>query len=212
MMRPVKRRGFRKGMALPMTLIVLLVAGGMVAISFYFIENMMTTTKMKARDELRLNFAASGLERGKAWLMERLDADETPALITAGAIESVTSSDNYKELLVAVSGDVLEATNPTISFTEGDVDIKVSIYDLAYDFIPETLKFERNIPPRMYRVREGGSMKAGQSYASSNAGEGNPGSGSYEKKILKAYLVKSVATTKDGLVKSVEQALFVSPK
>ena len=99
-------------MALPMTLVVLLVAGGMVAISFYFIENMMTTTKMKARDELRFNAAASGLERGKSWLLERIDDDEIPALIAAGSIASVTSSDNYKELLVAVSGDILTATKP----------------------------------------------------------------------------------------------------
>lgn len=205
----LKHNGKRYGMALPMTLVVLLIAGGMVAISFYFIENMMTTTKMKARDELRFNAASSGLERGKSWLLERIDADEIPALIAAGSIASVTSSDNYKELLVAVSGDILNATNPTIAFTEGDVDIKVSIYDLAYDFTP-SLKFDRNIPPRMFRAREGGSLKAGQSYASSNAGEGNLGSGSTEKKILKAYLVKSVAATKDGLVKSVEQAIFLS--
>ncbi len=50
-------------MALPLTLIVLLVAGALVALSFYFIENMMTTTQMKTDDELRLNAALAGVER-----------------------------------------------------------------------------------------------------------------------------------------------------
>lgn len=194
-------------MALPLTLIVLLVAGAMVAVAFVFIENMMSTTKMKSDDEFRLNAAIAGLERGKAWLYDRIVSDDIPSLVAAGAINAVTASDDYKELLVSSGGAV---PNPTLSFTLGDADVKVRIYDLAYDF-GETLTFEPGIPPRMYRAREGGSLKAGQSYASSNAAEGNPGSGSPESKILKAYLVRSEAKTKDGLLKYVEQALFVQP-
>ena len=194
-------------MALPLTLIVLLVAGAMVAVAFVFIENMMSTTKMKSDDEFRLNAAIAGLERGKAWLYDRIVSDDIPSLVAAGAINAVTASDDYKELLVSSGGAV---PNPTLSFTLGDADVKVRIYDLAYDF-GETLGFEPGIPPRMYRAREGGSLKAGQSYASSNAAEGNPGSGSPESKILKAYLVRSEAKTKDGLLKYVEQALFVQP-
>ena len=194
-------------MALPLTLIVLLVAGAMVAVAFVFIENMMSTTKMKSDDEFRLNAAIAGLERGKAWLYDRIVSDDIPSLAAAGAINAVTASDDYKELLVSSGGAV---PNPTLSFTLGDADVKVRIYDLAYDF-GETLTFEPGIPPRMYRAREGGSLKAGQSYASSNAAEGNPGSGSPESKILKAYLVRSEAKTKDGLLKYVEQALFVQP-
>ena len=194
-------------MALPLTLIVLLVAGAMVAVAFVFIENMMSTTKMKSDDEFRLNAAIAGLERGKAWLYDRIVSDDIPSLVAAGAINAVTASDDYKELLVSSGGAV---PNPTLSFTLGDADVKVRIYDLAYDF-GETLTFEPGIPPRMYRAREGGSLKAGQSYASSNAAEGNPGSESPESKILKAFLVRSEAKTKDGLLKFVEQALFVQP-
>ena len=202
----------RPGMALPLTLIVLLVAGAMVAVAFVFIENMMSTTKMKSDDEFRLNAAIAGLERGKAWLYDRIVSDDIPSLVAAGAINAVTASDDYKELLVSSGGAV---PNPTLSFTLGDADVKVRIYDLAYDF-GETLTFEPGIPPRMYRAREGGSLKAGQSYASSNAAEGNPGSGSPESKILKAYLVRSEAIVnkgeKDEMSKTVEQAIFVQPK
>ena len=202
----------RPGMALPLTLIVLLVAGAMVAVAFVFIENMMSTTKMKSDDEFRLNAAIAGLERGKAWLYDRIVSDDIPSLAAAGAINAVTASDDYKELLVSSGGAV---PNPTLSFTLGDADVKVRIYDLAYDF-GETLTFEPGIPPRMYRAREGGSLKAGQSYASSNAAEGNPGSGSPESKILKAYLVRSEAIVnkgeKDEMSKTVEQAIFVQPK
>ena len=202
----------RPGMALPLTLIVLLVAGAMVAVAFVFIENMMSTTKMKSDDEFRLNAAIAGLERGKTWLYDRIVSDDIPSLVAAGAINAVTASEDYKELLVFSGGAV---PNPTLSFTLGDADVKVRIYDLAYDF-GETLTFEPGIPPRMYRAREGGSLKAGSSYASSNAAEGNPGSGSPESKILKAFLLRSEVTTKtngkDEMSKTVEQAIFVQPK
>lgn len=207
-----RKENKRPGMALPLTLIVLLVAGAMVAVAFVFIENMMSTTKMKSDDEFRLNAAIAGLERGKAWLYDRIVSDDIPSLVAAGAINAVTASDDYKELLVSSGGAV---PNPTLSFTLGDADVKVRIYDLAYDF-GDTLTFEPGIPPRMYRAREGGSLKAGQSYASSNAAEGNPGSGSPESKILKAYLVRSEAIVnkgeKDEMSKTVEQAIFVQPK
>ncbi|NLT49164.1 MAG: hypothetical protein GXX92_12200 [Clostridiales bacterium] len=202
----------RPGMALPLTLIVLLVAGAMVAVAFVFIENMMSTTKMKSDDEFRLNAAIAGLERGKTWLYDRIVSDDIPSLVAAGAINAVTASEDYKELLVFSGGAV---PNPTLSFSLGEADVKVRIYDLAYDY-GETLTFEQGIPPRMYRAREGGSLKAGQSYASSNAAEGNPGSGSPESKILKAYLVRSEAIVnkgeKDEMSKTVEQAIFVQPK
>ena len=202
----------RPGMALPLTLIVLLVAGAMVAVAFVFIENMMSTTKMKSDDEFRLNAAIAGLERGKTWLYDRIVSDDIPSLVAAGAINAVTASEDYKELLVFSGGAV---PNPTLSFSLGEADVKVRIYDLAYDY-GETLTFEQGIPPRMYRAREGGSLKAGQSYASSNAAEGNPGSGSPESKILKAFLIRSEVTTKtngtDEMSKTVEQAIFVQPK
>ena len=55
----------RIAMALPLSLIVLLVAGVMVSVSLYFIQNMATVSRMKTEDEILLNAALDGVERGK---------------------------------------------------------------------------------------------------------------------------------------------------
>jgi hypothetical protein len=84
----------------------------------------MSTTKMKSDAEFRLNAAIAGLERGKAWLYDRIVSDDIPSLAAAGAIKAVTASDDYKELIVSSGGAV---PNPTLSFTLGDADVKVRI-------------------------------------------------------------------------------------
>ena len=200
----------RKGMSLALTLVILLVAGAMVAVSFVFIENMRSTSEMKTTDEFLVNAALDGLERGKTWVYERIEAKDPPVLTAAGAISSV--SENFKELLVT-SGDVVP--NPTLQFSVEDVRVEVRIYDLGYDYT-ESLEFKAGMPPMLYKGSEGVSLKAGQSYASSNVGEGDPGAASPQAKILKAYLVRSEVKQADdsdgkGRSKFMEQALFVKP-
>lgn len=198
----------KKAMALPLTLVVLLVVGALVGVSLYLIENMKTTTEMKIHDEARLNAALAGVERGKQWIYDKLEDNEAPALIAAGSIEEVTKEENFKELLVK-SGH--SAPNPTFEFKMGELDIYVRIYDLSYD-PGANLEFVSGIPPRMYRTRDNESLKAGQSYASSNVGEGDLGAHEAAKKILKAYLVRAEARDeKSGISKHVEQAVFVTP-
>lgn len=197
-------------MALPITLVVLLVAGAMVAVSFVFIENMRTTSVMKTDDEFLTNAAIDGIERGKSWIYNQMDADEPPLLLAEGAINSLSS--DFKELLVA-SGDV--APNPTLQFAVGDAQVEVRIFDLGYDF-GESLEFTEGMPPMLYKGAEGASLKAGQSYGSSNVGEGNPGAGEPTAQILRAYLVRSSVKREgpdgvEGLSKHIEQALFVKP-
>ncbi len=188
----------KKGAALPLTLVVLLVSGALVALSFYFIENMMTTTKMKADDELRLNAALAGVERGKTWLLTQIDAGHMPTLTAAGDISALTSPD-YPELLVT----------PAIAFNVGEAAVTVRIFDLSYEYT-NSLNFEPGIPPRIFVVQEGGSLRSGQSYASSNAAEGNPGSGASSSSRLGAYLIRSEAV-KNSLTKRVEQAILMAP-
>ena len=188
----------RKGAALPLTLIVLLVSGALVALSFYFIENMMTTTKMKTDDELRLNAALAGVERGKSWLLTQIDTGHMPTLTAAGDISALTSPD-YPELLVT----------PAITFAIGEAAVTVRIFDLSYEYT-NALNFEPGIPPRIFTVQEGGSLRSGQSYASSNAAEGNPGSGASSSSRLGAYLIRSDAV-KNSLTKRVEQAILMAP-
>lgn len=60
----------RNGVALPLSLVMLLVAGILVGVSMYIVENMVSVSMMKSRDELLMNAALAGIERGKIWLTE----------------------------------------------------------------------------------------------------------------------------------------------
>lgn len=184
----------RKAMALPLTLIVLLVTGALVGISLYLIENMKTTTDMKAHDEARLNAALAGVERGKQWLLEQVDAGgDLPALVEGREIEPP----DFEGLLV----------RDPIVFEESGARITVRIYDVTYD-INDSLKFEPGFPPRIFQVADGGSLKASQSYASSNAAEGSTGAGSPDSARLGCYVIRSEVEMM-GIVKRVEQAVLL---
>lgn len=181
-------------MALPLTLIVLLVAGALVGVSLYLIENMKTTTEMKIHDEARLNAALAGVERGKQWLLAEVDAEnELPALVEGKDIDPP----DYEGLLV---------TEP-IEYEESNSKVIVRIYDVTYD-IKESMVFKPGIPPRIYQVVEGGSLKASQSYASSNAAEGNTGAGSPDSSRLGCYVIRSDVEM-NGIKKRVEQAVLL---
>jgi hypothetical protein len=194
----LKAPGKKAGMALPITLIVLLVAGALVALSFYFIENMMTTTKMKADDELRLNAALAGVERGKQWLLSRVDAGELPALTTTSGDIAAVTAPGFPELLVQ---------NP-VSFDLDGVSVEVRIFDLSYEFT-SALDFVPGIPPRIFQTKEGGSIKSSQSYASSNAAEGDTGAADPDSSMLGSYLIRSEATLNE-LTKRVEQGILMA--
>lgn len=198
----------KKAMALPLTLVVLLVVGALVGVSLYLIENMKTTTEMKIHDEARLNAALAGVERGKQWLYDKMDVRETPSHTVAGPVAALTADEQFKELLVR---DGNSAPNPTFEFTMGELRVAVRIYDLSYD-PASSLEFERGMPPRMYITSDKTGIKAGTSYASSNDSEGNLGAGSPEKKLWSVYLVRAEATDiKSGISKHVEQAVSINP-
>ncbi|MGI6784339.1 MAG: hypothetical protein ACOX5A_08975 [Aminivibrio sp.] len=198
----------RKAMALPLTLIVLLVAGALVGVSLYLIENMKTTTEMKIHDEARLNAALAGVERGKQWIYEKVKDGESPSHMAAGPISSLTSAEQFKELLVRDGND---APNPTLQFEMGELKVEVRIYDLAYD-PTSALEFEKGMPPRMYVTTDISNIKASSSNASSNDGEGNLGAGAQEKKIWNVYLIRATATdSESGISKYVEQAVSIKP-
>ena len=93
-------------MALPLTLIVLLVAGSMVGVSLFIIENMTTTTKMQTDDELRMNAALAGIEQGKRWVItqvsggyipRRKDADGDDVVAGAGGAQEEEGSDRDEQ-------------------------------------------------------------------------------------------------------------------
>lgn len=68
-----RRTGAQLGMALPFSLIMLLVAGVLVGVSLYIIENFTKVSLMKNEDELLANAAIAGIEDGKKWLEEEYD-------------------------------------------------------------------------------------------------------------------------------------------
>ena len=191
----------RIAMALPLSLIVLLVAGVMVSVSLYFIQNMATVSRMKTEDEILLIAALDGVERGKTWIFSEVDSGRMPTYTTqsgSGDLGAVTAP-AFSELFVA----------EPLSYDVEGAAVVVRIYDLAYAFT-DTLSFEPGIPPRIYTVQEGSSLRSGQSFASSNTAEGDPGAGVPGSSKLGAFLIRSEAT-RDKLTKSVEQAILVAP-
>ena len=194
-----KQRNRKKAMALPLTLIVLLVTGGLVGVSLYLIENMKTTTEMKIHDEARLNAALAGVERGKEWLLAEVDDEkDLPALTSSNVNITAVTSPGFPELLV----------RDPVSFNLDGITVEVRIFDLAYEYA-NTLQFEPGIPPRIFQVQEGGSIKSSQSYASSNAAEGDTGASDPDSSRLGSYLIRSEATM-DGLTKRVEQGILIA--
>jgi hypothetical protein len=168
----------KRGMALPLTLIVLLVAGAMVAVSLFLIENMTITTKMKTDDELRMNAALAGVEIGKELLIKSISEEnylprrENFSLPVSS--KDIDTADSVFSFLVA-----RDKNNKPLRSTgtlKENLSVDVLVYDMAFE--PETgVKFVAGMPPRMRDVwdpsdREGQSIIQGQSYASSNRGGG----------------------------------------
>ena len=190
----------RSAMALPLALIVLLVAGVMVSVSLYFIQNMATVSRMKTEDEILLNAALDGVDRGKTWIFSEVDSGRMPTYTTqagSGDLGSVTAP-YFSELLVATP----------LSYDLDGVGVVVRIYDLAYAFT-DTLSFEPGIPPRIYRTQEGMSLR-NSNLPDAGPGVGNTGSSAPDSSKLGSYLIRS-ESTRDSLTKSVEQAILVAP-
>lgn len=204
----------KKGMALPLTLIVLLVAGAMVAVSLFLIENMATTTKMKTDDELRLNAAIAGVERGKQWVVghvldgkipRRKDSDGD-SLVSSADVSNPKSTQPFGYLISFVESD-----EGYLTFTEDNVDVKVWIYDLAYEPASD-FSFVQNLPPQMRDFWQsdflnGMSAVQTQSYASSNRGGAAGGGGTLEAEFG-AFLIRSRSSL-NGIEKVVEQSVVM---
>lgn len=203
-----------RGMALPLTLIVLLVAGAMVAVSLFLIENMATTTQMKTDDELRLNAAIAGVERGKQWVVghvldgkipRRKDTDGD-SLLSSADIANPQSTQPFGYLISFVGTD-----EGYLSFSRDNVDIKVWVYDLDYE--PASgVSFIKDIPPQLRDFwnsdfLDGMSAVQTQSYESSNRGGASGGSGSLAAEFG-AFLIRSRSSL-NGIEKVVEQSVVM---
>lgn len=205
--------GEKKGMALPLTLIVLLVVGGIVAVSLYLIENMTITTKMKTDDELRLNAAITGLERGKQWIVKSITEDmhiprrkDEDQLVTSSDMTTSLNTSPKFDFLVALDKNKNEGLLTGV--VEG-VSYSSVVYDLTYR-AADGVSFVAEMPPEMHYLWsesafEGMSAVQGQNYASSNRGGSHGGPGTVEHEYG-FYLVRSTSVL-NNIEKVVEQGL-----
>lgn len=203
----------KRGMALPFTLIVLLVAGAMVGVSLYLIESMATTTKMKTDDELRMNAALTGIERSKQWIVHSITVDnhiprrnDSDKLVTSSDMGGALTSDPKFDFLVPrdKSGNM-----GVLSGTVDGVPYKTVLYDLSYR-AADSVSFITEMPPEMRYLwndaaLEGMSAVQGQNYASSNRGGSHGGAGSLEVEYG-FYLARSTSVL-NGIEKVIEQGL-----
>lgn len=185
-------------MALGLTLVVLLVVGGLIPVSMLVVENLMSTTDARRDDGLRMNAALSGVERGKEWLLREVRAGRVPSLTGTEPLGPL--SPDFSELLVDVPQ----------TFDAGDASVTVSIYDLTYGD-SEDIVYAQGIPPRIYIAAfEGEDLRAGSPYSDTNVSGGNPGAGVPGEGRIRTYLVRSRASL-GGVSKQVEQAILIRP-
>lgn len=197
----------RRGAALALSLVLLALAGGMVAISLDLVERITETTGLRIDDELMLNAAVSGVERGKALLeARRLSVgrlprrDEPESVLSAG--EMLPPFDALK---VAGCVDYFVTLNGVV--------VHVTVYDLSYE-VASGVFFLQGTPPRISPERA--SILASlaeealqrQGYASANLAGASSASPSEAERSARAYLVRAVAAS-GFLSKTAEQALVL---
>jgi hypothetical protein len=192
----------RKGMSLALVLVVLLVAGAMVAVSMYFIENMISTTQMKLDNELRMNAAIAGLEKGKQWILDEIKKEEASELKPSPVIS------------IDVTGDFDDLIIKSFSDTVGDIPVETDIFFLLYT-ASDDVEFVKGMPPMVSISSTSGEGSGStsevqrQSYDASNRGGGSPeGFGEDSSPIYRAYLIRSSAEM-NGIRKTLEQAVYM---
>ena len=203
----------KQGMALAVSLIVLLVAGMMVGVSMYLVQNMMETTTMKTDNERRLNAAVAGLEFGKQQIIDTVLAGTLPKRtggLTVSSGDIAADPVNFSAL-VAYSG-ATPFTFDEADFDAGDPSMEVDIY--VYDLVYQTgsgIAFSPGLPPQMWSslFSTGGAQAEDYLYMAPELGVNDNKGGTPFYEILGYYLVRSTSTTPDGLSATVEQSVVI---
>lgn len=203
-------------MALPISLIVLLVAGMLVGVSMYVVENLVGTTLMKTENERRLNAALAGLEYGKQRIVDSVLVDAVLPRRGAGVVvasSDIASDTTNFSTLVALGKNKAQFIFDTDDFDVGDssTSVLVYVYDLIYEPEPGIL-FSKHFPPRIrydfsLSFAQGHSLTQRQSYLSSNRGLFPMGQDELEGD-LGYYLVRSTATS-GGISTTLEQSVIM---
>lgn len=145
----------RKGLALPMTLVILLFGTVLIATAFYIVQNMYSTSRHSVTHTELYNVAQSGIEQGKSLIAKEyanLDVDERNY---DGTLDSIRAQ---------LSGAALDMSIQSVTLADPpDVTLEVDILDCNYT-LPTGMSFatltddQRNeLPPQW----EGGSGSGG---------------------------------------------------
>ena len=189
----------RKGMSLAIVLVLLLVAGAMVAVSMYFIENMISTTKKKLENALRMNAANAGLEKGKQWILDEIKKEEASELKPLPVVS------------IDVTGDFDDLKLKSFSDTVGDIPVETDIFFLLYT-ASEDVELRKGMPPMGAILDPNADCESSQaqrqSYDGSNRGGGSPEDAFSGGALYQAYLIRSTAEI-NGIEKTVEQAIYL---
>jgi len=187
----------RRGLALGMVLVTLLVGGAFVAVAFLVVNNLFFSSQSIIDRFSLYNEAQDGLEIGKSWLRNAILADDRiprwEAPNASNILNPADVSTNYEILIVkTLSGDAGEFT-----YKKGETKITVRIYDTNYTPGAGLVNsYRQGFPPQGYPFPAEGeeSLHQSSSYASSNRGEGFSGSGSEGAGDRNTVLIRSTAT------------------
>ncbi len=140
--------------------------------------------------------------REKQWVVDHVLDGKFPqkdsdgdSLVSSADVSNPKSTQPFGYLISFVESD-----EGYLSFTEDNVDVKVWIYDLAYEPASD-FSFVQNLPPQMKDLWQsdflnGMSAIQTQSYASSNRGGAAGGGGSLEAEFG-AFLIRVVPVEPD---------------
>lgn len=170
-----------RAMALPLALVALLVAGLLVGVSIYLVENMVSVNRAKIEDELRMNAANSGIEIGKKWVFQRINGPVALRRRTGWGKE-LSASATIANLEVEKTSRVIDG-----------VDVETVVYDVLFEGVAPGLDLGVNSVPLFGRT----SMN-----------NFDHSTGSSPPPVQGAYVIRSRAVY-NGIEKILEQGLLV---
>jgi len=127
---------FRKGMALPLTLVILLFGSALVATAFYVVQNMYSTSGHSVTRAELYNVAQSGIEKGRALLAENLE-DLDVSLKEYETVEDpldlvrVTKNSNGEFLDKDLNDGVSIPDTPNVTLTVHILDCNYNYDDMS---------------------------------------------------------------------------------
>lgn len=204
----------KRGITLPMVLVVLVLGAFLVNVTFEIVGNLFSSSRNVVEDVQLYNAAVDGVEKGKVWILKvrmddgklpRWEATDPDGELVSGDL-SGEGSERYNILIVRdMNGNPADLT-----YSIGAIDVNVKVYDMGYAVGPNIDKtdYQPGFPPRMIFDATTGVMSEHMSstYSGSNRGEGSTGEGG--EVDLGYYLIRSIASFEDR-VKLTEEAMIL---